>query len=326
MPGPTSSQVHINRLLTNMSVAYVQSSDKFAALRVFPGLNVTKKSDNYAVYSKDDFLRDEMEVRAPSSESAGGSYAVDLTPSYLAQRYAVHIDVDWDTIANADEPLQPTNDASAWLGQKVLIKHESIFVANFFTTGVWTGGTKASAAAGDLVAGTDFTAWDDVTSTPIEDIDGQKESIEAQTGFVPTGLCLNRRGWNALRNHPDIIDRVKHTSNMAVARSIVANLMELDEIVVGAAVKNSGAKGLAGSTNYMMGNHALLYHRGQPSLRAPLAGVTFRWTGLPGSVDGMQVSTIQIPERKTDRHEVEMNIDMKVVAPTLGAFFQNIVS
>lgn len=323
MPSPTSSQVHINRLLTNLSVAFVQGSDKFAALRMFPGLNVPNKSDRYPVYSQADFQRDEMEERAPSTESAGGGYAVDLTPQYSCTRYAYHVDVDDDTVANADAPLRPTQDASVYLGQKSLIKHEVLFGSTFFTTGVWTGSSTGT----DLTAGTDYTAWDDVTSTPLEDIDNQKEAIEGGTGYLPNKLCINRKVWHALRNHPDIVDRVKYTSSEPVARAIVARLMELDEIVVGAGVKNSAQKGLTGSYGYIFGSHALLaYVPPAPSLMTPSAGYTFRWTGLPGSVDGMTVSTMRADLIKSDRHEIEMNIDMKVVAPTVGAFFASAAS
>lgn len=323
MPSPTSSQVHINRLLTNLSVAFVQDSSKFAALRMFPGLGVPNKSDNYPVYSQADFQRDEMQERAPSTESAGGGYAIDLTPKYSCTRYAFHVDVDDDTIANADAPLRPTQDSSVYLGQKTLIKHEVLFGSTYFTTGVWTGSSTAT----DLVAGTDFTAWDDVTSTPIEDVDAQKEAIEGGTGYLPNKLCLNRKGWNALRNHPDIVDRVKHTSSESISRGIVARLMELDEIVIGAGVRNTAAKGLTGAFSYIFGNHALLaYVPPSPSLMTPSAGYTFRWTGLPGSVDGMSVSTLRMDNIKSDRHEIEMNIDMKVVAPTVGAFFSSVAS
>lgn len=323
MPSPTSSQVHINRLLTNISVAYVQSADKFAALRVFPGINVPNKSDRYAVYDRGDFLRDAMEVRAPSSESAGGGYSVDLTNNYSCTRYAYHVDVDDDTRGNSDSPLQPDRDAAVYLAQKNLLKLETLFGTSYFTTGVWTGSSTAT----DLVAGTDFTAWDDVTSTPIEDVDEQKEAIESDTGVLPNKLILNRVGWNSLRNHPDIIDRVKHTSNQAPTRALVANLMELDEIVVGAGVRNSAAQGLTANTGYILGNHALLaFVPGSPSLMTPAAGYTFRWTGLRGSVDGSAVSTMRNDLTKSDRHEIETNIDMKVIAPIVGAFFSNISS
>jgi hypothetical protein len=323
MPSPSASQVHINRLLTNLSVAYLQNTNKFAALRMFPGVNVQNRSDKYAIYSQADFLRDEMEERAPATESAGTGWTFS-TDQYQVRRYAVHVDIDNDTVANQDGPINVQRDTAAFLGQKVLIKLETLFGTKFFTTSIWTGGIKANSTAGDLVAGTDFVAWSDITSTPIEDVTAQMANIESQTGYVPNKLAITRKVWNALKLHPDIIDRIKYTSSASVTPELVARLMELDEIVIGAGVRNTAARGLTGSYGYVMGNNALLaYVPPTASQQTPTAGLTFRWTGLPGNVDGSVVTEFDLPLNKARRYEVEMNIDMKVVAPALGAFFQN---
>ena len=49
MPQPTVSQVHVNRPLTNISVAFAQAATSFAAERVFPRIPVAKQSDRYFV-------------------------------------------------------------------------------------------------------------------------------------------------------------------------------------------------------------------------------------------------------------------------------------
>ena len=51
MPQPTSQDVHVNSILTQMSVAYMQESYAFVASKVFPQINVNKQSDSYFVYS-----------------------------------------------------------------------------------------------------------------------------------------------------------------------------------------------------------------------------------------------------------------------------------
>jgi hypothetical protein len=326
MPQPTSSQVHYNRLLTNMSVAYLQDPSKFAAFRMFPGVNVENKSNYFAIYSKADFLRDEMEVRAPATESAGTGWSLDKG-QYLVQRYAIHVDVDDDTLGNQDAPLSVENDTALFLSQKTFIKAEVTWATKFFTTSTWTGGIKASGSAGDLVAGTDFTAWDDATSDPIGDVTKQMANIESVTGLLPNKLAISRQGWNALKNHPDIVDRVKYTSAEAVQTAVVARLFDLDEIVIAAGVRNTAAKGLAGSYSYVVGKHALLaYVPATASLRQPSAGYTFRWTGMPGSIDGAAVSSFAMPSIKATRHEIEYNFDMRQVCADVGAFFQNVVS
>ncbi len=93
MTQPTNSAVHVDAALTNISVAFLQNANHFAAGRVFPNVPVSKQSDRYFVFDRGDFNRDEAEVRAPGTESAGGGYELDNTPTYFANVYAFHHDV-----------------------------------------------------------------------------------------------------------------------------------------------------------------------------------------------------------------------------------------
>ena len=45
MPNPTSQDVHVDAILTSMSVAYMQDSNAFVSSRVFPTIPVQKQSD-----------------------------------------------------------------------------------------------------------------------------------------------------------------------------------------------------------------------------------------------------------------------------------------
>lgn len=324
MPQPTPGDLHVNGYLTQVSVAYTQDETKFIADKVFPRLGVEKQSNHYAIFDKADFLRDEMERRAPGSETAGGGYRVSRD-SYQCEVWGFHVDVDDQTVANADGPFAPMRDATRFITAKELIKREVEWATAFFTTGLWTGSTTAT----DLVAGTDFTAWTDVASTPIESITDQMANVESLTGFLPNKLTINRRGWNALKNHPDILARISGgaTANAPamVSRQTVAALLELDEILVAAGVRNSAAEGLTGSYNYIAGNHALLtYSPAAPAQYEPSAGYTFVWSGYLGSVDGRRIKNYRLEELASERVEIESTWDQKLVAAPLGVFFQNV--
>ena len=65
---PSNSQVHVDRPLTNISIAYQQSATQFVAGRAAPTVSVAKKSDSYFQYNRADFYRDEMKKRAPATE------------------------------------------------------------------------------------------------------------------------------------------------------------------------------------------------------------------------------------------------------------------
>src|SRR5258706_7929665 len=124
MAEPTLTQVHVNRPLTNISQAYMQDSTDYIADKIFPIVPVQKQSDRYFVYTKGDWFRDETQVRAPATESAGGGYGLDNTPSYYAPLYAFHKDVDPQVRANSDVPLNADRDATLFITHRMLLKRE----------------------------------------------------------------------------------------------------------------------------------------------------------------------------------------------------------
>ena len=58
MTNPTAGDVHVDRLLGNISTAYIQKQSAFIADKAFPIVPVDNKSDRYTSYSKEDWLRD----------------------------------------------------------------------------------------------------------------------------------------------------------------------------------------------------------------------------------------------------------------------------
>ncbi len=49
MPQPTREDVHVDAVLTNISIAFIQAAENFIASRVFPIIVVDKQSDKYFV-------------------------------------------------------------------------------------------------------------------------------------------------------------------------------------------------------------------------------------------------------------------------------------
>ena len=127
MPQPTLGDVHVNRPLTNISVAYSQEAAgvEFVADRAFPAIPVENKSDLYWTYNRADFNRDEMQKRALASESAGSGYDLNSTGTYNCDVWALHKDVDDQIRANSDSPLSPDRDATIFLTNKALIRREN---------------------------------------------------------------------------------------------------------------------------------------------------------------------------------------------------------
>jgi hypothetical protein len=326
MPEPSGSQIHVDAVLTNLSVAYIQAAEDFIAAQFAPVVPVQRRSDRYYVYLKGDWFRDEAEERAPATTSAGGGYGLDNTPTYYARKWAYHVDVDPDEVQNADTPLRPFEDAQAYSTQQLLIRRERLWATTFFGTGVW--GTDIQGVAGAPGAG-QVRQWNEATATPIEDIDAQKASVLEQTGREPNTLVVGYRVHNRLKNHPSVLDRIKYTQRASVTPELLAALFGVQKYLVGKAVVNTAARGAANAMTFIHGRHALLAHVApNPGLRIPSAAYTFAWTGLLGAgAYGNRIRRFTMEERNfAERIEGEMAFDQKVVGADLGVFIADAVA
>lgn len=322
---PKVQDAHIDRALTNMSVAYMQDASNYIADKVFPIVPVKRQADLYYIYNTGDFLRDEAKVRGAIGESAGSDYDLD-TDTYYCKKHAFHKDVAPDDRINYDEPLDADKDAQLFVSQKMLIRREMEWATKFFKTGVWgseVAGKASAPGAGEAIY------WNLDTSNPIADITGEAVKMASKTGYRPNTLVLSPYVFNALKNHPDVLDRVKYTETGIVTTSLLASLFEVSNVYVAWAVVNSAAKGSTDSIDFIMGKNALLcYSNPTPSLRTPSAGYIFAWTGLEGAgAYGNRI--VRIPMDMlglgVERIEGEIAFDAKKVGADLGVFFKDIV-
>lgn len=319
MPNPTRNQIHVDGLLTNVSVAYLQNQNNFVADRVFPTVNVSKQSDKYAVYDRGDLLRDEMQPRAPATESAGAEFNISQD-TYFCDKFALHKDIADEDRVNADSPISLERDTANFLTHKALIHRENKFANTYFTTGVW--GSDVTPA----------TLWSDGASDPIEDIRAEILNMHLATGYSPNKLLLGAEVFNVLIDHPDIVDRVKYGTKDSLATVGVpelAALLGLEEVLVLKAVRNSANKGQTEATDAIFGKkNALLLHAPRTAgLYTPTAGYTFEWTGLLGSpARGTRIKRFRMEHLEADRIEIEQAFDQKKVAAELGTFFNGAIA
>jgi hypothetical protein len=322
MPQPTSSDVHVSRPLTDLSVAYMQGASAFVADRVFPRVPVAKQADQYFVYSREDFFRIMAQKRAPATESAGGGYNLS-TASYFCQKYAFHKDVDDDSRTNADAGLDMDRDGTEFVTLQLLLLREQIWFDTYFKAGVW--GTDRAGSA--TPTGSQFLFWSDAGADPIADVRASCTSVLGKTGYKPNTLVLGPSSWNAIADHPSVLDRIKHTQRGVTTPEIVAQAAGLERILVAEAVRNTAAEGAAEATSFFASDNALLcYAAPRPGLMVPSAGYTFSWTGLLGAgALGNRIKKFRMEHLEADRIEGEMAFDGKLVAAELGVFFSDTV-
>jgi hypothetical protein len=335
MPQPSVNNVHIDAILTNISVAYLQNTNNFIADKVFPVIPVEKKSNLYFKYTKDDWFRDEAQRRADGTASAGSGYGL-TTDNYMADVYAFHKDIGDQTRANADNPLNPDMEATQFVTQRLLLRREVQWATDYFAAGVWTGGDYAGVADSATPTSVQTFQWNDYVaapttykSNPIADVELAKATVLQKTGYEPNTFVLGYKVFQALKNHPLLVDRYKYTQAGAiVTEDLLAQLFGVDRVLVAKAVVNSGKEGSnSQSYDFTVGTGALLcYTAPNPGLMTPSAGYTFMWTGVSGGLGTtVGVSRFRMEELKADRVEAEIAFDNKVVAADLGFFWTTII-
>ena len=325
MPQPTQSQVHVDAILTNISVAYLQRAENFIADKVFPVVPVDKQSDKFFKYDKNDWLRDEARVRADGTESVGSGYNI-TTDTYYADVFAIHKDIGDQTRANADAPINVDREAAEFVTHRLLMRRELQFVSDFMTTGKWA--TDVTGVSGSPSSG-QTRQWNDYTnSDPIEDIEAGKAQILSVTGLEANTLVLGYDTFRQLKNHPDLVDRIKYTSSQTITEDMLARMFDIDRVLVSKSVKATNKEGATGAYAFSTGKTALLAHVApNPGILTPSAGYTFTWTGVSQGLGAtIGTSSFRMESLRATRVEAELAFDNKIIGTDLGYFWNSIVA
>jgi hypothetical protein len=325
MPSPSQSDLHVNVPLTNVGIAWKQDSDAFICDRIFPKVPVKHQSNLYWKYSKSDWRRTDVRRRAPGTESPGVGWTYD-TDSYFAHVYAVHKDIDDQVRANADSNFQLDKDATEFVTNQLLLKRDIDWNSTFFKSGVWST---------DLAGGTDFTKWSQAGSDPIKDVAQWSLDFRKLTGFKPNKMVLGAEVLMHLLQHADIVDRIKYTQKGIVSEDLLATLFNVEQLYTSYATVGDGpnipdadAQDAATTYDFISNTKGVLmaYAPSGPSLQTPSAGYTFTWNGyLGGNSEGLRIKRFRMEWIEADRVEGSMTYDMKVVAPDLGVFADDVV-
>lgn len=327
---PDFTQVHSDQVLTNLAVAYLPDlREELVASQIFPIVPVRKASDKYKRYDKEDFNKAQARKRAPGTESFGSGYRVSES-TYSCDVWSFHKDVDDWTRANADEPIDPDRDATELVTRALLLTRELEWTNAFFRPGVWTG--QADQTGVDAGPGTNqFLRWNDAGSDPIADIRRARLAIKRSTGFRPNTLVLQEEVYEVLREHPDIVDRVKYTQRATqdqLDEALLAAVFRVQRVIVLGAVHATGIE--PGETmGWMAGKHAWLgYVAPRPGILVPSAGYIFSWRipNVTQGADNVSIERIRMPHLKSDRIEGNMAWDMRVIGADLGAFFNTAIA
>lgn len=310
---PTVNDLHaVDPVLTNMLVAYYQGEDRFVSMRVFPAVP-SDKSGTYYLFTKAYWFTDEMKQRAPGGQYARADFAVS-TATYSTLQWALMKALADEEIAASQVPTSLDAAAVRFLGLKSLIRKERAFAADFMKTSVW--GT-------DNTSATNWSTFE--TSDPAGDVATARRTISQATGYYPNTLVMGEIVNDVLKNHPDLLDRIKYTeraTGMSV-RAAMAGVFELNSILVGSAIYNSANEGQTAVYAPIIDDDALVvYVAPAPSKEEPSGGYTFAWAGGGGTGS---ITRVRDDQNDADLVRIKEQWDQKIVASDMGYFFSDIV-
>lgn len=212
-------------------------------------------------------------------------------------------------------PVSP-EDLSVMLIMGLIRLDREVRVANtVFNAATYPAANKATLAG--------VSQWSDqANSDPVKAI-GDALDIPV---IRPNKMVLGRAVWTNLRRHPKIVQSINNSAQGAgmVSRQAVADLFELQEILVGEAFVNTARKGQAANLQRTWGKHcALIYQNQQAALeRQPVFGFTGQF--------GTQIAG-EIPQPMTGLRGSKVvrageSVKEIISANDVAYFFQNAVA
>jgi hypothetical protein len=210
----------------------------------------------------------------------------------------------------------------------MLIHRDSQWVTAFFGTSIWSKDRTGVAAS---PTGDEFLQFDQSGSDPVALVEAEKERIAELTGFLPNVLVMGPKVFRIVKNHADIIDRVKYTQRGIIDEAILASLFGVARLVVPRGVQNTAAEGATNAFSFIVptDDMLLVYAAPAPAIEMPSGGYIFAWTGLiPGATNafGGVIQRGREDLAHSDHVEIRASWDQKLIAADLGTFFNTCVA
>lgn len=343
MPRETFRDVHVDRPLSNISVAHFQDTADYVSQRFFPTISVNHVSDKFTIYPSGYFNRLWESKRAEEGVANTISYATTMG-DYHCEEEALRVYISDRKRSNVDSQRQLDREATILLTMSLLLHREKWFVNEFMLpTSGWTTNVTgvASGATGIQPGGGSVLKWSDTASDPVKDmLDLHREMLRVGKR-KPNKAIMTLDVYNVIRNHPDVMDRIRFTGSSdspAIAGlNSLAQLFELEEIIIMQTVLNQAPHGIEDPVTglpptddiFLAENKILLgYVQSGIGLMVPVAGLTFMHNRyLAQSVSGGPAVRRyrEHPGKKGEYIEAEYSLDQRIVAPDLGCVITDII-
>lgn len=328
MPAPDVNDVHVDRLLTNLSIGYAPNG--YIADRLFPVVTVNTQTDLILEYRKSSFARylgDDF-VRAPGTNANTTGFALDKDKRFYCANDALGMEIPDEVVLNQDDPIDVLADSTDILLGLMRLRRDRRFAAEYMATGVW---------------GLDVTVgaqWDDYgLSEPVQDLRRAIRRITRQSLATSGGRVLVVMGgevWDVLSDHPDLLDRIKYSQTGIVGPTLLAAMLGESvryqvDVIVGNSVYTTSPEGTPETSvvyQDVWGKDVLVLYRPEtPTRMRPSAGYTFVWAPAVGGGNALEfVRRIREDRPRKTIIEVHAYYDQKQVGADMGVYLPDVIS
>lgn len=321
-----------NRYLTNMSMAYFANPADHVATSIFPICPVDFSTGFYYEFLKGDISRDNV-ARKPAFGKVEPAKMGHTDNTYKCNVDQVIVGIDQIGAVNyqrAGVPasIDPRRNKVRFVSEQQLLHLDLLFAQNFFVTGVWSNQFEGVAKT---PSGNQFLKFTDANFDPVNFFDTRKREIKLAGRRMPNKLSLGYDAFTALKNHPDILERVKYTGSSSspaiVNENTLAQILGFEEVKVLEATYNAAEEGQADDMRFVCESDGALlsYCPSTPAIDEPSAGYIFTWDMLG---NGNWMATDQFEgEGGTHSEFIEglMATDMKKTSDDLACYLSKCV-
>ena len=326
MPSPSASLATLRPDLADSFMEFDLAMDQagFIANQVFPVVDVASQSGTFGKIPVEELLEQRDTKRAPGSGYARGDFNF-TTSTYACEEHGAEEVVD-DREAKMYMDYFDAEQVAAMRAYSAVLRNAEQRVASaVFNSTTWTGSSLTTAITNE---------WDDVTNaTPLVDVEAAVQKVYDNSGLWPNALIINRKVFRNLRNCDEIKDRIASSgageSNAAgrVTRQQLAELFDLERIIVAGSTKNGAKEGQSASPSQIWsGEYAMVCKVATSGdFKEPCIGRTFHWSEDGSSIGG----TVEDYREEAVRGgviRVRHDVDEIVLYPQAGHLLSNVTT
>lgn len=272
---PAIQDTYADPILTEFSVKYQNDLSGFICEKIFPTMNVSKKTGFYFTYGSENLTIPQTR-RRKFARANRVDYSVTKTAYGPLIEHTLEDGIEDDEFDQADSPLQPRQDAVETLTEMLYLEKEYNLAAQLGDNSIITQNTTLS-GSGSAVT----NQWDDNGGDPFAAITTAINTVRLGAIRPANTIFMSYKVWSVLMNHADFIERIKYTNAKALTTEMLMSLFPgITNVYIGDAVYNTAKEGQTKSTDFVWGKHLwVAYITSSPKIKEPTLGYHLQLKG-----------------------------------------------